>query len=427
MVVVVRDTGLAWVSQTAETIRAAGCDVGLLTGPLEPGEAAKFADLVDGLATVDDPTDPAQIAEAVRVLARDHRLSAVFSSSDALVVAAARAAELLGVGRTSSVSLALSRNKYAARRTMRAAGLPVPAFTLMHDSGQAQAVADLVGLPAVVKPVNGTGSHLVVPVRSVAELAAAYRRIADRLLDAPQLRHLYTRALDCGDGEVIDPTRTFLVEGMLCGKEYCVDFMVRDGVVEQLPLIDKFLDDKFFERGFVSPAVDLDAGQERRIRDCVEDAVRALGLNDTVGNIDLIDDVDTGPTIVEVNGGRPGGQLLGTLNQLRTGVNTAAELIAIARGVPSVRTPPPLPIPLATLTLFPERSGRLLAIHGLAEVAELPDVIRVVPVSQPGDLITDDYEIFAVNLVVAGFLDHQDLQDTYAEANALVRFDVEPL
>ena len=426
IVVVVRDTGIVWVAQTAETIRAAGCVIGLVTGPLDTVEAIELDKLVDGLAVVDDPTDPEQLAEAARTLSQGHRLGAVFSASDGTLVAAARAAEILGVGRTPARGLLLCRNKYATRTALRRAGLSTPRFALMHDPAEAAAVAARVGLPAVIKPVNGAGSHLVEPVRTVEELAAAHTKISTRLLDAPQLRNLYARPVDNGDGTTIDPTRGFLVEGRLNGPEYTVDFVVRDGEVEALPVVDKFLiDDRFFERGFVSPPIGLDPRREAEIEACVVAAVRAVGLDNVAGCVEIIDDAQAGPTVVEVNG-RPGGQLLGTLYGLRTGVNTAAEVISLARGVPCPRSAPPLPIPLATLTLFPGRTGRLKAIHGLDAVADLPDVLQVVPSVRPGDLITADYEIFAVNLVVAGFDDYADLEDIYAQADALVTFEIEP-
>lgn len=427
MVVVVRDTGIVWVSQTADTVRAAGCVIGLVTGPLEPVERVELDKLVDALAVVDDVTDPDQLTAAARSLTAGHRLGALFSASDATLVPAAIAAERLGVGRTPVAGLRLCRNKYAARLAMAAAGLPTPAFALMHDPDEAGRVAREVGLPAVIKPVNGVGSHLVEPVRTVAELAAAHRRIGERLLDAPQLRTLYARPLAGEDGTDLDPARSFLVEGMLRGREYTIDFIVRDGAVETLPVVDKFLvDDRYFERGFVSPPVDLAPEREELVLACVRDVVRALGLDNVAGCVEVIDDEDAGPTAVEVNG-RPGGQLLGSLYGLRTGVNTAAEVISLARGVPCERVEPPLPIPLATMTLFPRGTGRLRAINGLDAVADLPDVISVVPSVTPGDLITDDYEIFAVNLVVAGFGDHAALRRVYDQADALVSFDIEPV
>ena len=95
--------------------------------------------------------------------------------------------------------------------------------------------------------------------------------------------------------------------------------------------------------------------------------------------------------------------------------------------MPAARQRPPLSVPLATFTLFPGQTGRLRAIHGLDEVAALPDVIRVVAAVRPGDVISDDFEIWAVNLLVAGLSDYEELVECYREASALVRFDVEPL
>lgn len=426
MVVVVRDSGAGWVAQTADTVRAQGCAVGLVTGPLEPGEEAEFGSHVDRLSVIDDPTDPHRIADAARALADGYRLGAVLSPHDTTLVAAARAAELLGIGRVPADGLLHCRNKHAFRHALRAAGLPGPRFALLADPSGADAVADTVGLPAVVKPVNGAGSHFVEPVHTVSELRAAYQRITERLLDAPQLRNMYRRPLEDPTGEPIDPETTLLVESMLRGHEYTVDFVVRDGDIEMLPLVDKFLvDDRFFELGFVSPPLDLEPAKEKALIACVEDAVRAIGMDNTVGCIEVIDDERAGPTAVEVNG-RPAGQLLGTLYTLRTGINTAAEVVALARGVASERDTPQLPIPLATLTIFAEQTGRLRAVRGLEEVAELPDVIRVVQSVQPGDLLTDDYEIFAINLLVAGFTDYADLEEIYQEVSQLVSFEIDP-
>jgi len=428
LVVLVRDTGITWVAATAESIRAGGAAVGLVTTGLTPQEQGWIDGLVEEVAIIDDLGDAAQIADAAERMSRGRTLSAVLSPSDGGMVAAARAAETLGVGRVSSAALALSRNKYGARVAMRAAGLPTPPFALLHDAESAAAVAAEVGLPAVIKPVNGTGSHLVEPVGTVDELAAAYRGLAARLLDTVQLRHIYSRSIDGGDGATIDPTGTFLVEGMLRGEEYCVDVIIRDGRLEPLPLMHKILiDDRFFEHGFVSPPIDLDPDREKLILGAVGDAILALGLDNTLAHVEVIDDEDAGPTVVEVNGGRPGGQIIGLLYGMATGINTGAELVALSRGLPSPRTTPRLPIPLASLTLFAKGNGRLRAIHGLDELADLDGVIQVIPAVRPGDLLSDDHEIFAVNFVVAGFMDLDDLQDTYELATGLVRIEVDPI
>ena len=424
MVVLVRDATVGWVLLTAEIIRKSGCAVGLVSTPLSQADAAALDGAVHGVAIVDGAADARQIADAALQLSRHHELGALLSLVDSAVVAAAEAAALAGVGRSPADGLARARNKYAARCAMRDAGLPTPGFGLISDPAQAEAVAREVGLPAVVKPVNGTGSHLVVQVDTVPELAETYHTLATRLLDAPHLRNLYARPLDGG----LDPQTTFLVEGRLQGREFCLDVIVRDGQVEQLPLVDKFLiDERFFELGFVCPPLDLEPDLADGIAGCVDDAVLALGLDNTVACIEVIDDELMGPTVVEVNAGRPGGQLVGLVYELCTGVSTTAELVGLARGVPAARVEPLVSVPLATFTLFPGQTGRLRAVHGLEEVAELPEVVRVVPAVSPGDLISDDFEIWAVNLLVAGLTDYQELTDFYAEASSLVRFDIEPL
>ncbi|HEY6738625.1 MAG TPA: ATP-grasp domain-containing protein [Actinopolymorphaceae bacterium] len=419
IVVVVRDAGLGWVTMVADAVRAQQCRVGLVTAPLADHEAAELA--VDHLVEVDDPTDPELVAEAATKLSAHGRIAAVLSSSDGTVVSAARAAELLGVGRTPAAPIERSRNKLACRSVLAAAGLPGPRYALLSSPAETAQVAASVGLPAVVKPVNGTGSHLVERVHSVDELAGAYERFT-AAMRTTRLRHVYSRDLDG-----LDPKRTFLVESMLKGREYAVDLVVRDGVIEHIALVDKVLvDDRFFERGFVSPPLALDPGLERRLRSAVDDAVRALGIDNTVAHVEVIDDESSGPTIVEVNAGRPAGQLLGILFDLNTGINTTAELVAVTRGAPSPRVPPRLPMPLASLTVYAEETGTLRAIHGLDEVAELPDVVAAIPMAHPGDVITDEYEAFAVNIIVAGFIDTEDLMDTYETAVDLLRLEIEP-
>lgn len=309
---------------------------------------------------------------------------------------------------------------------MRRAGLPVPRYGLLGADSDPAAVVAEVGLPAVIKPINGTGSHLVQRVDDIAGLRRSYDRMVEGVPRAA-LGHIYSRPLDCGAAGTVDPARTFLVESLLRGREFVVDLMVRDGVTEQIALVDKFIvDERFFERGFVSPPFGLEPERVRGIRAAVDDAVAAIGLDNTVACVELIDDETRGPTIVEMNVGRPAGQVLPMLYDLTTGMNTSAELLAAVRGVPAPRHEPPLPVPMATLTIFASGSGRLRKLHGLKELEALPDVVRVVPTVRPGDLLDENYETFAVNLLVAGFLDEDDLMQTYEYATKLVRLEVDP-
>lgn len=427
IVVVVHDTGLAWVEQTARAVRAGGCRVGLVTGATSPREQARLESLVDGVATVDDPTDARRVADACRRLAEGRRLTTVLSGNDGCVASAAAAAELLGVGRVPARAVALARNKYAARRALQGAGLPVPRFALITEPADTAEVARAVGFPAIVKPVNGTGSHLVLRVGSPAELAEAYRTLAQRL-PAEETGRLYSTPLAVpeGEGPDLDPRRVFLVEGMLRGREFCVDLVIRDGEIEQLPLVDKpIIDGRFFELAFATPPFGLPADREARIRAAVSAAVRAIGLDNTVAHVEVIDDERLGPTIVEINAGRPGGMNTHTLCRLHAGIDTAAELVAVCRGVPAPREAPMLPIPLASLSIYAEESGRLQAVHGIERLEAHPDVLQVVQVRRAGDMISRDRETPVLLVVAGGFLDAEDLTATYQELKGMVRLELD--
>jgi biotin carboxylase len=224
----------------------------------------------------------------------------------------------------------------------------------------------------------------------------------------------------------VDPQRTFLVESMLRGREFCLDLIVRDGEIEQLPLIDKpLIDGRFFELAFATPPFDMPPEREARIREAVGAAIRAIGLDNTMAHVEVIDDETLGPTIVEVNAGRPGGPNSYTLYRLTTGIDTAAELLAVSRGLRAPRTPPLLPTPLASLSIFAEETGRLRAVHGVERLAAHPDVMQVVQVRGPGDLVSEERETQVLLIVAAGFFDADDLAATFEELKSIVRLEFE--
>jgi biotin carboxylase len=408
-----------WVRLMAPPVRRAGHRAVLVTTPLSDNQRAAVDDLLDDIIELDVVNDPEVLAATARRLGPDTK---VITCTDASMVATTRAAELLGVARTPAHVYAAVRNKYAARQALAAAGVPNPRFALLERPQDAPAVAAHVGLPAVVKPMNGSGSNLIRVVHSADELARAYQVLAERLPGS--MGGLYDTLVDG-----VDPTRTFLVEGRLDGPEYCLDVVIRDGEVEPLKLVSKpFMDESFLENVFVCPPFDLPACKAEALRASVESAVRALGLDNTVAHVEMIDDATIGPAIIEVNMGRPGGGLVSALNELTSGIDLFAECLAATIGDPRpARTPPKITIPLSYMVIFGTGSGRLVKVHGLDEVAKLPEVLQVVPTILPGQILSEDYEILAVNLLVAGFFDVEELAMIYEEATKLIRLETAPV
>lgn len=424
--VIVAPTGAGGVETLAAGARALGLTPAAVSGHLRPQAERRLTAAVDRIAAVDDPYEPEVLAEAACRLAGGVP-DAIVAWYDAAVVPAARAAALLGIARSPVEGLARARNKYAAREVLRAAGQPGPSFALLEDDAGVEDVARAVGLPAVIKPVSGTGSLLVRRVDTVEQLREARRHLADgvgRLLDG-----LAAVPVSVPGRPPIDPTRAFLVEGLLRGPEYCEDVVVRDGQVEHVLMLDKtIVDDRFFERALAWPPLDLDPDRETLVQEAIEGAIEALGIDNSAVHVEVIDDEAAGPTVVEVNGGRPGGQLVVPMALAATGVDLCAEHLALALGRPRpARMAPTLPPPVTSFALFGEGAGRLVRIHGLEALERHPDVVRVVPMASPGDIVSDEYETFPVNVLAAGLATREDQLRAYAEFSALVRLECEPL
>ncbi|NBH09589.1 ATP-grasp domain-containing protein [Amycolatopsis sp. SID8362] len=413
---IVRETRGQWIGDFAAAVRAAGWRAELVTEPLGDGERAELGSLVDGFAVVDDVRDAPAVAEALR----DRAPGAVLTAAEGIIASTARVADLLGVARCPAEVFAVAHNKFAVRQALAAAGLPGPRAALFADPAEAPRIAAEVGLPAIVKPVNGAASTLVRTVSTVDELVAAYHLLATRLPENSDAR--YHRVLP----GPLDPLRVFLVESLLDGPEYAVDVLVRDGAAEPVTVVGKpLIDERKFELGMVCPPFGLSGERAGLITEAATAAVLALGLDSTCAHVEVIDDAALGPVVVEVNAGRPAGGAQPALLRLATGIDVTAEAVSLALGTPPPARGNGLPVPVGYLIVYAEGSGRLVRVEGTAEVADLPEVLDVVTIVSPGQVLSDDQEIYAVNVLVAGFADLDDLAALHAEAAKLVRFELE--
>ncbi|MET8998774.1 ATP-grasp domain-containing protein [Amycolatopsis sp. NPDC004169] len=413
---IVRETHGQWIGDFAAAVRASGWRAELVTEPLEDAERAALDPLVDGFVVVEDVRDVPAVTEALR----GRQPAAVLTGAEGIIASTAQVAELLGVARCPASVLTLAHNKFAVREKLAEAGLPGPRAALFADPAEAAAIAERVGLPAIVKPVNGAASTLVRTVSTVEELAAAHEVLATRLPENADAR--YHRVLPGG----LDPLRVFLVESLLDGPEYAVDVLVRAGAAETVTVVGKpLIDERKFELGMVCPPFGLSAERAAAIRAAAADAVLALGLDDTVAHVEVIEDAALGPVVVEVNAGRPAGGAQPALLKLATGIDVTAETVSLALGTPPPARGTGLPVPVGYLIVYAEGSGRLVRVEGAGEVADLPEVLDVVTIVSPGQVLTDDQEIYAVNVLVAGFADLDDLAALHAEATKLIHFELE--
>jgi cyanophycin synthetase len=77
---------------------------------------------------------------------------------------------------TSAIAESIAQDKALTKRLLHAAGVPVPLGEVVEHEQDAWAVAQRIGLPVVVKPLDGNqGKGVTVNIRSEAEVVQAYR------------------------------------------------------------------------------------------------------------------------------------------------------------------------------------------------------------------------------------------------------------
>ncbi|MGM9440787.1 ATP-grasp domain-containing protein [Streptomyces murinus] len=296
--------------QFAQRAAAAGLEPVLLSA--DPGRYPYAAE--DGLRTVTvDTADPDDLWSAVRELAEAAEIAGVLSSSEYFVATAAEVAARLGLPGPAADAVRACRNKTAQRRLLAGAGVPVPGFTEVGEVAEAVDAAARLGLPVVVKPVQGSGS---VGVR----LCASLGEVAD---------HAGTLlAATVNERGLAAPTR-ILVESYLTGREFSVEVVGHEAVVTVAKHVGP--PPVFVETGHDLPAA-LPARRRDALTACAVAAVRALGLGWGAAHVELRLDGDT-PRVIEVNPRLAGG-MIPELVRRACGIDLVTAQVRAAAGLP---------------------------------------------------------------------------------------------
>jgi biotin carboxylase len=194
----------------------------------------------------------------------------VLAVGDRPTVLAAHVAERSGIRWHSAAAAECSRDKVKTRERFREAGLITPEFQVVEsDESLDQALARAARLlPCVVKPVVLSGSRGVMRANTSSDLQAAGRRLR-RLLESRDVRSLR------------DPQAgRMLIERFVEGREYAVEGVLTEGVLQVLAVFDKpdALDGPFFEETIYVTPSRASAKDRVAMLDGIGAAVRALGL-----------------------------------------------------------------------------------------------------------------------------------------------------
>jgi biotin carboxylase len=334
-----------------------------------------------------DPHDTGAFDAAVAAVAAAHPVAGVVTWSDAGVEPAARAARRLGLPGIDPAAARLARNKYLMRQALAARPHLIPRFARVRTWQDAVRSLAVVGLPAVLKPVAGSGSKGIFLLRDEKELRPAFDELV-RLtgVDGDSIfRH------DRGD---------LVLEELLHGSEHSVEGFVHRGEVTICGITDKTTTESFrLELAHLYPSA-LHGAARTAVQALTHEAVLALGFDDCAFHLECMYDPGAGARLVEV-AARAGGDFIGShLVGLATGVSFHENVIRVATGrAPRLPAQPPLHAGLRKITA--PRAGKLVRVDGLDAALGVAGVQHVVLDRAPGTTIQLPPAHFSSSLIGA--------------------------
>jgi ATP-grasp domain len=272
--------------------------------------------------TATDTKDPAALIAAATALGTSQSVSGVFCYDEATVHATSLLAKALALPGTPPESVLACRDKARTRSLLRDAAIPQPASILVASAGQAQAAANSIGYPVVVKARGLAGSLGVVR--------------ADRPADVPAA---FTSASSASYPGVPRYPEDVLVEEFLTGPEISFDTVIDAGTCTPMVLARKRVGlEPFFEEfGHTVDAADP-LLEDPELLDQLARIHKALGFTSGATHAEF-KLTAAGPRLVEINA-RLGGDFIPYLGMLATGTDPVLAAADVATG----RTPSTAPL-----------------------------------------------------------------------------------
>ena len=244
---------------------------------------------------------------------KEHINGVLTAATDFGVLSASYVAEKMNLPGLKYEVAKLIKNKYLVRKCLfenRVDDSSV-AFEVCEDTNIEQ-LAKRLTYPVMVKPCDGSGS-----------------RGASRVDQASALSDACSFAIN---GSI---THRAVIEAFVSGEEYGAESLVMNGETHILAIMKKWMTKPpyYAELGHAIPCC-LSPEIEKKARDCITHAVKALGINFGSVNMDLLITKDGNVSIVDI-GARMGGNMIGPcIIPYGTGIDYVGAMIQNALGDP---------------------------------------------------------------------------------------------
>lgn len=264
----------------------------------------RFADAYDIINITD--------TESCLAYARMHNVDGVLTAAtDYSVLTMSYIAQEMNLPGINYLSAKLIKNKANVRRCLFDAKADDTGYSYEIDSLEKIAeILPQIKFPVMIKPVDGSGSRGA----SKVECADDFARAVEYAM--------------CSSF-----TKSAVAEPFINGTEYGVESFVDNGEIHILAVIQKDMTQHpyYAELGHAIPS-GLNDNIEIKIKDCVRNALLALGVNHGSVNMDLLVTKEGNVHIVDV-GARMGGNLIGShIIPIGTGIDYMGNMIRAAVG-----------------------------------------------------------------------------------------------
>lgn len=259
----------------------------------------KHADKYEVINIVDE--------KACLAYAKKEKIDGVLTAAtDYGVLTAAYIAQEMGLPGLDYEAAKLIKNKYKIRKRLYECRVDdtKQAYEVDKDT-DIELLCNELEFPVMVKPCDGSGSRGASRVDSPEQFEQA-----------------------CGNAINSSITHRAEVETFIVGKEYGAESIVVNGEIHVLGIMRKWMTEPpyYAELGHAIPN-DLPKETEQRAKQCVENAIKALGINFGSVNMDMLITTEGKIHIIDV-GARMGGNMIGPcVIPYGTGIDYMANMI----------------------------------------------------------------------------------------------------
>ncbi|MCZ7476247.1 MULTISPECIES: ATP-grasp domain-containing protein [unclassified Micromonospora] len=372
-----------------------------------PGRYPQLAEIPHDLLICDTNT-PSQLAAAIAGRWPD-RIAGVTTTSEFYLPAVARVAAELGLPGNPWEVMVTCRDKAAVRRVLDHHGVGQPAYVVVGSAAEAGRAVARLGLPCVVKPVDGSGSQGVLLCHDTGEVR---HQVSDILANKTNVR-----------GQ--PAPRSVLLEQYVTGPEFSVETFSDAGTVTCVGITAKTVGSppSFVEARHIYPAP-LPAGVADELAATAERALKALGFAQGPAHTE-VRWTASGPAIIEVNARLAGG-MLPELVRLATGVDLLTQQLHVATGRPVELTARHRSVAGIHFITAPER-GVLLSIDGLDRARSVRGVQQVHLTVEAGQAVAPPRDAYGrVGFVIAKGRSAATVERILDRAVAEIAWEVAP-